>query len=109
MTELTANDVGPKEGASQKTANYALGAVVFVLVAATAFLAYRLFEQSQRLVVLETAYQAIQQQNESIISYMENQHGSDQERDAERERIKILLEDHEAKIFNIVKTINELH
>ncbi len=109
MTEITANDASPKEGESQKTASYTLGAVVFVLAAATAFLAYRLFEQSQQLIALETSYQEMQQQNARILSYMENQHGSDQERDAERERIKILLEDHEAKIFNIVKTINELH
>ena len=92
-----------------RRAGFVIAGCLVVLAAFSFYLFQQLQQQRQKLTQIEQQFNDIQQQNDRILAYMESYHGSDDARDAERERIKILLEDHEAKIFNIVKTINELH
>ena len=51
----------------------------------------------------------MQTNNQTLLEYLETYHGGDDGREKDIAKIKILLEDHEEKISNIVKTINELH
>lgn len=79
------------------------------LVVTAIILIYQVNAQAQSINEIKSSFADLQAENQKILAYLDEYHGSDNKRDKERARMKVLLENHEAKIYNIVKTINDLH
>lgn len=92
-----------------KIAGTVMGAFILGLVVIAIILYQQVNAQTRSIDEIKASFADMQAENQKILAYLDNYHGSDKERDLESARIKLLLEDHEAKIYNIVKTINELH
>ena len=99
-----------------KTTLYVMGAVLIAAIGASIYLNSEvqhhkslLEEQAKTVQVLKASQKKTAIQNEEILSYMNDYHGDDTGRTDEHARMKILLEGHDEKLHNIVKTINELH
>ena len=62
-----------------------------------------------RITALEEATSRISEQNDELLAYLDEYHGGDKQRGDDLAKIKVLLEDHQARIDRIVQTIKELH
>jgi len=99
-----------------KTALYVMGAFVIAAIGANIYLnseiqnhKLRLEQQTQIIEGLKETLNKVEKQNEEALRYVSDYHGEDKARTDEYSRMKILLEGHDEKLYNIVKTINELH
>ena len=62
-----------------------------------------------KVAQLEKTSQRLSEQNAELLAYLDGYHGGDNQRGDDLAKMKILIDDHQAKIDRIVQTIKELH
>ena len=102
---------------NQKNINIGLAAavvVVVVLLFALNQVMARNVEQAfaqhaAKVAELDKTAQRLSEQNAELLAYLDGYHRGDNQRGDDLAKMKILIDDHQAKIDRIVQTIKELH
>jgi|GEM_PF-2503120 len=101
----------------QNTINLLLASAILILAIVFGYAHYStMVATGDRITVLENAKRAsstvlkeLQTERKQILANLEKYHGGDAARQEEMDKLKVVLEDHDKKLYNLLQTINELH
>jgi hypothetical protein len=91
---------------------FLFGSAIALLTAYAAILTFGLFRVQHNAEELATAQReallAADNNVKQVMAYVEKYHGDDEASDKELQRLKIMLDEHEEKLFLLQDTINQL-
>ncbi len=92
---------------------FLFGSAILMLAVYCAVLTYGLYRvqhNAEELAVEQRATLAAADQSvQQLRQYVETYHGNDAEAQKEQQRIKVMLDEHEARLFLLQDTINQLY
>jgi hypothetical protein len=92
---------------------FLFGSAILLLTAYSAILTFGLFrvqQNAEQLAIEQRATLAAADQSvQQLRQYVESYHGNDEQAGKEQQRLKIMLDEHEARLFLLQDTINQLY